>query len=742
MHTESNTRHKCKKTTFYQHAQEDTQTFRNLLLSLAMLAQPLNESDEGGRGLTRLSPGLLLADNDVSFTQTGVSPPPLRASYSSSPSFLSHSPPPCNFSTPAPPPPPLSVSSCTPFISPSLSAHCSVLPVILSPSSSCSSPSACHPHAAPTLPSSTASVSSSPLCSQSLHSSQPSVCHVSHTSAFPPPSLFYTSPPPPVAVCPSSFSPTSFSHFSPMLSPAAPSVLSSPPSSFTPSPSSLPPPVSPYPLYTSALVHTSPVLHPPPNPPACCSCSSLLPRLLSTHRLEMRRLLRGALSSIGRRLDSLERKSRRRRKRTCRQGGEDPAPASTSFNPSPPGLLSLDNDLSTSHSEQRSICREQELREKRIMKNNGSEGQEEDNGGRFIGQMRVSVRGEAAKEEVFPTLHDVRRRNQGRVRDPQKAAATVRQNSYSCLSESSQHVLYLLPSPRSGVDSCQSKALCVSLSQWHFSDFLPPFSLSHSQTFSYLQLCSSPVPTYMRCLSAVSMEMLSELLNAGAFGSPLRPLKDWTAPPSLSSDHCSTLSTQLQQKQHVNNTWSFYLPHRQPLPLYSANGPTTVFPGDQAKSSPKFVNKHAECSKRVSQIRIRRATPRETPLTPMGLPKVQRLKKKEFSLEEIYTNKNYKCPTTNRSLETIFEEPREKDGVLLLIGQQRRRRLLLFPDFTQPRKRKRPQGVGLPVAKVPRKRAARRQCQSHSSGDIDSDVMLLERLSALEDFMTRQGLDV
>lgn len=154
--------------------------------------------------------------------------------------------------------------------------------------------------------------------------------------------------------------------------------------------------------------------------------------------------------------------------------------------------------------------------------------------------------------------------------------------------------------------------------------------------------------------------------------------------------------------------------------------------------------------KRVSQIRIRRAPPRETPLTPMGLPKVKRweglneeeentedlstvkhwnstfsrLKKKEFSLEEIYTNKNYKSPTSNRwrkntsnllwrrstsprmnlsanipdscsrrTLETIFEEPREKDGALLRIGHQRRRRLLLFPDFTQPRKRKRPSGM-------------------------------------------------
>ncbi|XP_034751453.1 proline-rich protein 14 [Etheostoma cragini] len=123
----------------------------------------------------------------------------------------------------------------------------------------------------------------------------------------------------------------------------------------------------------------------------------------------------------------------------------------------------------------------------------------------------------------------------------------------------------------------------------------------------------------------------------------------------------------------------------------------------------------------------------------MGLPKVKRLKKKEFSLEEIYTNKNYKYPSTNRSLETIFEEPREKDGALLLIGQQRRRRLLLFPDFTQPRKRKR---AGLPVAMAPRKRAAARRHGSGDGEDVSADVMLLQRLSALEDFLTRQGLDL
>ncbi|XP_068616103.1 proline-rich protein 14-like [Brachionichthys hirsutus] len=124
---------------------------------------------------------------------------------------------------------------------------------------------------------------------------------------------------------------------------------------------------------------------------------------------------------------------------------------------------------------------------------------------------------------------------------------------------------------------------------------------------------------------------------------------------------------------------------------------------------------------------------------------MERLRKKEFSLEEIYTNKNYNSPSTNRSLETIFEEPREKNGALLLIGQQKRRRVLLFPDFTQPRKRKRLQGAGLPVTMVPRKRkASLRQCNgSVPHGDeSDVDVMLVERLSSLEDFLIQRGLDV
>ncbi|XP_033924124.1 protein PRR14L isoform X2 [Melopsittacus undulatus] len=94
--------------------------------------------------------------------------------------------------------------------------------------------------------------------------------------------------------------------------------------------------------------------------------------------------------------------------------------------------------------------------------------------------------------------------------------------------------------------------------------------------------------------------------------------------------------------------------------------------------------------KKVSQIPIRKTVPKPDPnLTPMGLPKPKRLKKKEFSLEEIYTNKNYKSPPPARSLETIFEEPKEKNGCLISVSQQKRKRILEFQDFTLPRKRKR-----------------------------------------------------
>ncbi|XP_071328274.1 uncharacterized protein [Trachinotus anak] len=409
-----------------------------------------------------------------------------------------------------------------------------------------------------------------------------------------------------------------------------------------------------------------------------------------------------------------------------------------------------------------------------IFPENREEDEEEEDSRRFIGRMAVSFRGGEAEEEAPLTLQNFNRRKHGRREEgrpgqSEKAVSVVvRKNGYrpplllnSISGSSSQNSLHLLQSAQSVRTHSQSvhsvscpQDLNVSSGQWRFSDLSPPLSLCSNHNALHLWLhsfSSSFSPAPMLRLSVVAMETVSGLVSGEACGSPLRLLRDWTAPPSMSSDHCyvqTPAPSRGQQKQRTNHsTQSVHPPRRRPLPLppCSANGLSEPFPAGQSAAGSEFLSTNRERGKRVSQIRIRRASPRETPLTPMGLPKVKRLKKKEFSLEEIYTNKNYKSPTTNRSLETIFEEPREKDGALLLIGQQRRRRLLLFPDFTQPRKRKRPQGAGLPVAMVPRKRAAaRRHCHVDGSGDDDADmdVMLVERLSALEDFLTRQGLDV
>lgn len=91
----------------------------------------------------------------------------------------------------------------------------------------------------------------------------------------------------------------------------------------------------------------------------------------------------------------------------------------------------------------------------------------------------------------------------------------------------------------------------------------------------------------------------------------------------------------------------------------------------------------------------------------------------------------------HRSLETIFEEPKEKNGSLICIGHQKRKRVLDFPDFTLPRKRKAKTNLGPLRAKGPRGRARRGR-----QDDADLDVMLIERLTELEDYFSRQGLEV
>ncbi|XP_067883455.1 proline-rich protein 14-like, partial [Heterodontus francisci] len=64
------------------------------------------------------------------------------------------------------------------------------------------------------------------------------------------------------------------------------------------------------------------------------------------------------------------------------------------------------------------------------------------------------------------------------------------------------------------------------------------------------------------------------------------------------------------------------------------------------------------------------------------------LNKKEFSLEEIYTNKNYKAPTEKRSFETIFEEAGEEERAAGTDQSAETEAAVEFQDSSLPRKRK------------------------------------------------------
>lgn len=62
----------------------------------------------------------------------------------------------------------------------------------------------------------------------------------------------------------------------------------------------------------------------------------------------------------------------------------------------------------------------------------------------------------------------------------------------------------------------------------------------------------------------------------------------------------------------------------------------------------------------------------------MGLPKPIRLPQKEFTIEEIYLNKNYLTPP-EKSYETIFEIPKEqRDGTVMTQAKARKKRKCVF----------------------------------------------------------------
>ncbi|XP_072271647.1 protein PRR14L isoform X2 [Pyxicephalus adspersus] len=153
-----------------------------------------------------------------------------------------------------------------------------------------------------------------------------------------------------------------------------------------------------------------------------------------------------------------------------------------------------------------------------------------------------------------------------------------------------------------------------------------------------------------------------------------------------------------------------------------------------AKAEPQNQENEKEEGKqrplKVSEFPIRK-TIQKLPLdlTPMGLPRPRRVNKKEYSLEDIYTNKNYKSPPA-RSLETIFEEPKEKNGVFISLSQTKRKRILEFRDCTLPRPKRAKYKVRvLTICKRGRRAAVEKK---------QLDALLIQKLMDLENILLEQ----
>ncbi|KAM9146710.1 proline-rich protein 14 isoform 2-T2 [Pangshura tecta] len=146
----------------------------------------------------------------------------------------------------------------------------------------------------------------------------------------------------------------------------------------------------------------------------------------------------------------------------------------------------------------------------------------------------------------------------------------------------------------------------------------------------------------------------------------------------------------------------------------------------------------AKCSQeettgKVSRFRIRKTPAKQQAnLTPMGLPRPVRLDKKEFSLEEIYTNKNYRTPTEKRTFETIFEEPRERNGALVLTSQRKLKRTMEFQDSSLPRKQRRARPRGRLAGRAP---GGRRAPPQHPN----LEELLRQRLAELDALFEADG---
>ncbi|XP_029769654.1 proline-rich protein 14 isoform X1 [Terrapene carolina triunguis] len=256
---------------------------------------------------------------------------------------------------------------------------------------------------------------------------------------------------------------------------------------------------------------------------------------------------------------------------------------------------------------------------------------------------------------------------------------------------------------------------------------------------------SAPCPPRRRRHTVCSLEVSRELLR-GHPSPPILPcLRKEVFPfPSPASRHLLSPVVCMTRCNEARSSCPGPPHHEEPATalLCPRDGSQRPEQGDRGHgvTTGGILLSHtdAKCSQeettgKVSRFRIRKTPAKQQAnLTPMGLPRPVRLDKKEFSLEEIYTNKNYRTPTEKRTFETIFEEPRERNGALVLTSQRKLKRTMEFQDSSLPRKQRRARPRGRLAGRAP---GGRRAPPQHP----DLEELLRQRLAELDALFEADG---
>ncbi|XP_043405145.1 proline-rich protein 14 isoform X11 [Chelonia mydas] len=232
---------------------------------------------------------------------------------------------------------------------------------------------------------------------------------------------------------------------------------------------------------------------------------------------------------------------------------------------------------------------------------------------------------------------------------------------------------------------------------------------------------SAPCPPRRRRHTVCSLEVSRELLRGHPSPPVLPCLRKEVFPfPSPASRHLLSPVVCMTRCDEAHSSCSGPPHHEEPATalLCPRDGSQCPEQGDRGHgiTTGGILLSHtdAKCSQeettgKVSRFRIRKTPAKQQAnLTPMGLPR----------------------PV--RTFETIFEEPRERNGALVLTSQRKLKRTMEFQDSSLPRKQRRARPRGRLAGRVP---GGRRAPPQHP----DLEELLRQRLAELDALFEADG---